>query len=448
MWRRSVVPLACVLGFVAVLLAAGAAHAQETINDGPASFSLGADHFIDASADLTGVSATLTSDFLFAEGWWYRVAGDEAETFLPEPDGQDFAGTTATLTWSDIDGRGLFRAVETITISNTGGPSGRVTLSLAITNLSDGDPLAIDVFHMADIDVAGSLDDTAVLKAGGVIGITDGANGAEYFAPDSSAFLVTPSGDTGVSSVLFNAAADDFTNTGLPFGPGDVTAGFQWKAGEIAPSGTQKFTAVIAANTTAIPGGPPASTTTSIATGPTTTTTQPAAATEACDDCQDNDGDGLVDFEDPDCCATAGRGTIALTKGKLKRRGMGVSVAFGGTLPPDVIPASPATVAMTIQLARAGEGELFCARIPSATLQQRKGQLVFRGPIGVLDRVTVRGKAGAGRLVAQGKTVPLELPASGPLTVTFGLRAPADAANRCAIGTGEFAAKRKALVLH
>jgi len=196
MRRSSPVPLVCVLGLLAALLAAGAAHAQGTITDGQVSFSLDTDHFIDASADLTGVSATLASDFLFAEGWWYRVAGDEAETFLPEPDEQSYAGAVATLTWNDVDGRGLFGAVETITITDTGGPSGRVTLSLAITNLSDADPLSIDVFHMADVDVAGSVDDTAVLKAGGIIRITDGANSAEYLGADSSAFLVTPNGAT------------------------------------------------------------------------------------------------------------------------------------------------------------------------------------------------------------------------------------------------------------
>ena len=441
-----------------MLVAAGAAHAQGSIEDSPATFSLNADHFIDASADLLGVTSELESDFLFSEGWWYRLAGDESESFFPEPDGQTYTGAVATLSWDDVNGRGAFSAVETDTIVNTGGPSARVTLSLAITNLSSTDPLAIDVFHMADVDVAGSENDSAILAAPRLIRITDGSNSVEYLGSEASAYLVTPSGASDVATVLFDAAADEFRNTGLPFDAGDVTAGFQWSTIVIPPSGVEIFTAVIAANTTAIPGTVTTSTTssTSVTAVSTTTSTTSPALREACGDCLDNDADGFVDFEDPDCCVLRESAPIGLSRGKLKARGTGsAGVTLVATLPQSVLPSAPITDDLTLQI-RAGGQEPLCARVPGASFRQRKSKLIFSDPgasvasaRGFDPVVIVLGKKGKGRLIARGKMMPLELPDPGPLTLTFGLRNPAtaEATNRCAAGTGQFASKRKGLVL-
>ena len=464
----SVIPLASLS--TVLVLGVGLVHAQGTINDDPAAFSLGPDHFIDASADLVGVSASLLDDHLFAEGWWYRLEGDPAETFLPVPDEESYEGAVATLTWTDVNGRG-FDAVEPDTIVHAGGPSGRVTLSLNVTNPSGTEPLRIAVFHLADIDLAGSANDSAVAVAEGLIRVTDGADTAEYFASGSTRFLVTPSGENDVAGALFDGDLDDFGDTGLPFCAGDVTAGFQWETTEIPPNGSETFTVVIAVNTAAVPGSTPTTTTsstvfgapttsttnacggptsTTIPGGGTTSTTIPGpGSTEACDNCRDDDGDALVDFEDPDCCPAATRGAIGLSRGKLKGTGAAgaASVVLAGTLPLDVLPTTPGTAALTLQIARPGDSNLLCARIPAGTFRQRKGKLVFRDPIEALDRVTItRGKT-SGKLVIRGKTVPLEVPAPGPLTVTFGLRDPASPAGRCAIGSGNFQPKKKGLTL-
>ena len=458
----------CVRILLAILMDAGAVRAQGTIVDSPATFALAPDHFIDATADITGVSATLAADHLFAEGWWYRVAGDGSETFFPDPDDQDYDGPVATLTWGDVNGRG-FGAVETDTIVDAGGPSGRVTLSLTITNLSTSVPLTLDVFHMADIDLDGSENDSAALAGERLIRISDGANTAEYFASGTATYLVTRSGESDVAGLLFDDTPDEFGDTGLPFGPGDVTLGFQWETTVIPPSGSETFTVVIAVNTAAVSGTTPTSTTSSTSlagststtiaggttttttTGATTTTSRPPTPVEACENCQDDDGDGLVDFQDPDCCPAVRQGAIGLTRGKLKGRGAGgTALALSGTLPVDFLPSLPANVARTVQLARPGQGQLSCARIPTATLQESKGKMIFRDQVGALDRVTVlRGKAGSAKLVVRGKTVPFELPAPGPITMTFGLResTAAGTVDRCAVGSAEFRVKRKGLVI-
>ena len=81
------------------------AWAQGTIREPPAAFTLSADHFFDASADLTGVSASLETDHLFAEGWWYRLAGDRAETFITAPDEELYEGGRREPQLGDVDGR-------------------------------------------------------------------------------------------------------------------------------------------------------------------------------------------------------------------------------------------------------------------------------------------------------------------------------------------------------
>jgi uncharacterized repeat protein (TIGR01451 family) len=222
------------------------ARGQGTISDPPAAFVLGLSPF-DASPDanLTGVSSTLTDDHLFQTGWWYRVAGDTAETFFPVPATQVYAGNTATLTWTDVDGRG-FDARLVYVVVNEGGPSGYLRGQLTIQNPGPA-ALALDVFHMVDLDVqplAGN--DSATLAGPNEIAVTDPTGtSARYRGTDASAFLVREFGASDLGTVLGDTGVTYFDDSGLPFGPGDITAGFQWTAA--IPAGAERsFTVVLA----------------------------------------------------------------------------------------------------------------------------------------------------------------------------------------------------------
>lgn len=224
--------------------------AQGTITDAPATFVV-TDFDTSPSANFTGVSATLAQDHLFEQGFWFRIEGDAAETILGAPDGgtQVYSGNVATMSWANVGGRG-FAAAQRITVWNGGGPSGFAEMKLTLTNSSATNPLRIHVFHMADIDLAGAGSDSATLVAGtSHIAVTDpSGNRAEYRAPGASAFLVRPFGATDVGAVLSDAAVTNFDNTGLPFGPGDFTAGFQWNPVVIPPGRSQTFRALLAVN--------------------------------------------------------------------------------------------------------------------------------------------------------------------------------------------------------
>ena len=439
MSRGSVVVLAS-------LALAGLARAQGTISDPPATFTRPVSAFDAAPvASFTGVSADPMADHLFETGWWYSVAGDTAEKFLPAPSTQAYVGDTSTVTWNDVDNRG-FRAVETNVVTNGGGPSGQVIFSLTLTNLSATTPLAIDVFHMADLDLGGTTegDMAGLLSPNDRMRLVDGADSADYGAQWAHAFLVRPYDDIGRTDVagrLSDAILDDFDDSVLPFGPGDFTGGFQWATTAIPPSGSATFVAGIAVNEVlAFPGE---TTTTTLTTASTTSTTLDA---ELCDDCADDDGDGLVDFEDAGCCAPT---AMTLGKSVIRPRGPGVAtLRLRARLVANPIAAGGvATQDLTVQL-RAGATSL-CARIPAASLVRRRSALTFRDWDGAvasargLGRIVLFARRRIVKLVVSGSQAELDPPAAGPLTVTLGLRDPATAATPCAAGSATFRAARR-----
>jgi hypothetical protein len=230
--------------------------AQGTITDAPANFvRTGSSFDTSPDANFTGVSSTLATDHLWETGWWFRIPGDASETVFGPPSVPGvIAGDTSTHTWTDVAARGLFSAVETGVVKNTGGPGGYVRLTMAITNLSAVNPLAIEVFNMTDIDVNGATNDVgSLLAANNHIRVVDGANTAEYKGLGAKAFLVRGFGATDVATELSDANVDDFANTGLPFGPGDFTGGYQYSL-SIPPSGTRSVTVIIAVNSSHVKG--------------------------------------------------------------------------------------------------------------------------------------------------------------------------------------------------
>ena len=438
---------------LASLAGAGGACAQPaqggTISDPPATFVRRVAGYGAAPvADFKGVSADLAANHLFETGWWYRIAGGTKEKFFPTPNQEDYVGDTSTVTWNAIEG--VFRAVETNVVTNGGGPSGQVIFSLTLTNLSAATPLSIDVFNMTDFDLGGTseADQADLLSANQLMRVTDGVNVAQYGGEGADAFLVLAyQGSSGLPDVrarLNDAIVDNFDNSGLPFPAGDFTGGFQWDTTEIPPGGSATFVAGFAVNMALT--FPAASTTTSTITTTSTTTTT-TLETELCDNCSDDDGDGLVDFEDPDCCVAAAA-PLTLRKSTLRPRGVGVAklklTAKLATGP--VADGTVATQDLTIQLR--GPGDAFCARVPAGSLVRRQKSLTFRGNIlgahGV-ERISLVEKRRGAKLAVSGSDAQLDAPAPGPITAILGLRDPATAetGNQCASGSAVFRAAKR-----
>jgi hypothetical protein len=408
-----------------VLVAAAAAHAQGTISQPPATLVIPADHFDTTPAgELTGVGTPPRGSQLFEAGWWYRIVGDSHETPLPPPDAQTYEGNLATFVWNDLAGRGI-SIEETLQIHDAGLLSGSVSDRLVVTNRG-GAPLQIALFHMLDFDLTGSPgDDSAVLSNEG-IAISDAQNAATYLGLGAAAYFVRTYDEVDdVAGLLSDGSITDFDDSGLPLGPADVTAGYQWNlvlgAGE-----SLSARAVMAANT----------------------------PVEICGNCLDDDDDGLVDFEDDACCSSVSGALLELRKGSLTTTKDGSrKVKLKGVLSSSILPGPPVSSADAVLDMRTADGAVVCARVPASTLVRKKAKLTFRGAThdtGAalrLARMTIRGrKDGSGRFALAGRA-DLAEPQAGALAFTLALRNPATAedGNVCAHGTAAFRPTRKGL---
>jgi hypothetical protein len=227
-------------------------------------------------------------------------------------------------------------------------------------------------------------------------------------------------------------------------------AAFETSRDVTVPTTTSTSLAPGETTTTSLEPGATTSTTTAIS-GGTTTTAQLPGAQEVCGNCRDDDGDGLVDFEDPGCCPG---GTAAMT---LKKLGIaagkkGTKLALSGTLAESgVAPGTAATQDVFLQVATAGQ-QLLCAHVPAANLKRKKSRLRFTDAAhsvvsaASLERLRLRAKKdGSGALAAGSKAMPFTVPSAGPAVVTLGLRDPAAAegGNRCARAQAALEASKK-----
>jgi hypothetical protein len=231
---------------------------QGSISNGNATFALTGTPFdTTPSASFTGVSTGgATANQLFEFGWWFRLPGDTAEAFFPAPTTQSYTGNTATISWANVSGRN-FAAQQVIQVTGGGGIIGTVTSDMTITNNAAA-PVVFNIFVMADVDLQPTAgNDSAASTDPNGIRLTHVSNTdfIEFRGVGASNYLVRPFGATDVGAVLTNAVVDNFGSTGIPFGPGDFTGGFQWRDVTIAAGASQTFRSIIAANAAAVPVG-------------------------------------------------------------------------------------------------------------------------------------------------------------------------------------------------
>lgn len=238
---------------LAVILPSMAA-AQWTITDGDVSFTRSNSSFDSTpSADLVGASTSLAADQLSEFGWWYRIVGvGTRELPFPLFQSLELSGATSTLVWQAFGGpSGVFEAQEVATVLDPGlpgvGDGGELELTLTIKNRTES-VVDVELFAMVDLDLAGSAsDDSAqLLVAPRMLALSDGSTDAraQLYGAFAGEYLVRPHGATSVGALLNDTSADDFDSTGLPFGPGNFTGGFQWTL-TLQPSESTEVAVVI-----------------------------------------------------------------------------------------------------------------------------------------------------------------------------------------------------------
>jgi hypothetical protein len=157
---------------------------------------------------------------------------------------------------------------------------------------------------------------------------------------------------------------------------------------------------------------------------------------EVCGNCADDDGDGLVDFEDPDCCGGI-PAELVLRKVRIRPFGAESKLKLDAEAPFDLVgELAPSTRDVFLQLRGIGEEGGLCLRLPAAELAEkgRKLALAQRGT-GGLGKLALRTKhGGALRFQAAGKRLPFATPEADEVSLAIALHeagAPADA-GRCA----------------
>lgn len=243
--------------------------------------------------------------------------------------------------------------------------------------------------------------------------VDDGWNGSSIDVASTGSFVIrvkeTGAGVVGVSGRDYGAAvpASDLvipTTTTIKIPPDSTTS---------------TTTTTTVTTSTTLPGG-------------TTTTTSLPTIAEICDNCVDDDGDGLVDVEDGDCCSGAPL-AASLRKAKLTPGTAGTATQLTATLAGAASAGLDPTLAgLTLQARDPSAGLLLCARLSAAGFaKKKKGKLLqYKDAAGTARGITAAslrvGKSDV-TLVVGGKQVRLD----GALGQALGLTiAVADASGR------------------
>jgi Thrombospondin type 3 repeat len=154
---------------------------------------------------------------------------------------------------------------------------------------------------------------------------------------------------------------------------------------------------------------------------------------EHCGNCVDDDGDGLVDFDDPDCC---GAGTSALDPARalLAGRADGTSaVTFTGRLAAGSLPPVGSQLRdVYVQLHDEQSGATFCAMLPADGFHRHDPRLdltfadarrAMSSALGI-QQLKLRERREDVRFALRGRQVPLFPLAPGPLRMTLAFHVP------------------------
>ncbi len=178
-----------------------------------------------------------------------------------------------------------------------------------------------------------------------------------------------------------------------------------------------------------------------------------ASPPEICGNCLDDDGNGLVDFEDPACCTDAQSfaGTLRRARLKLRRNG-GMVLRLRGRLGSPGFAAAPLSEDVFLQMRADGGPEVLCAELPAGQFRKRHGDFRFRdrkhlvASARAIEGMRLKPMAsGVLRTRTVGRGMDLRMPRPGGMRVTVGFSAPGAgaASNRCAVMTGDLRTTRQ-----
>jgi len=237
------------------LAAFGQSGTGGTISAGDTFFTQGNSPTLNTGTGAAGAALRVNgaggTDQLFQHWWWFRVEGtDTREYCLANATSANWSGSEGTITYAFTD----FGAVVRYRVYDAPGQAGLVEAKLEVVNRRSG-LLRLVVFSYLDFDLAATAGgDSAVLVEPGLISISDGATTGQFAGPGSTHYQV--SSFPTVRGLLTDADIDDLNNSGLPFGPGDWTAAYEYLLSMPAQGDTRTATSIFSINTPARVGLP------------------------------------------------------------------------------------------------------------------------------------------------------------------------------------------------
>jgi hypothetical protein len=232
------------MALMAALLVPSQTWAIGTINDGGVVFSF--------TSFASGTNNTANADFTIGggadqiwESWWFfEMAGGVETPFSNTPVSESYVGNYAIISWTDIDGTGRLDADLELAVFDPGGGGGQLFQELTIRNVT-GTSVTFDVFHYTDFDAGGTWqgESASLVSAGPDIemAISDGAtlDNVPWIGYGADHFQVTTY--NALLAQLTNGTSQEMNDTGLAFGPGDFTGGFQWQSETLLPGEERSF---------------------------------------------------------------------------------------------------------------------------------------------------------------------------------------------------------------
>lgn len=178
------------------------------------------------SGAMFHVGGTGNPDHLGTSWWWTRTSvANTRELANNNAFGPSWSGRVGQLSFNDA-GSGI-AITRTYLVTGLGDGRGVLEEGTTVTNTT-GQTLTVDLFHFLDPTLGGN--------AGGISAAINGATSSirmesgswvAFYEGAGQPFQAGAAGN--VLSLLTNGSPDNFNNTGLPFGPGDFEAGFQWR---------------------------------------------------------------------------------------------------------------------------------------------------------------------------------------------------------------------------
>ena len=166
-------------------------------------------------------------DHMYQNWWWYRVEGANQETVVPVPLRLDSGPQTNSAVLQATTG-GL-RIQFTYTLTGVNPSLAKVLIDWEVQNLLPS-LRTVNLFAYSDFNLNGSsAGDSGVLANPNTIRYTEGTTAADVTASTDGLLGYDVGAFSTLRDLLDDGSVYNVSNSGLPFGPADMTSVFQWR---------------------------------------------------------------------------------------------------------------------------------------------------------------------------------------------------------------------------